>query len=318
MLEITKSVSWIKNASYELLPAMYVCCDFSAMNASKNRYEVTDAVLVEIEKIIPNHDTVKFDNRTRLYGEIIRGSKELRCDFNFCDNSLWVGNPVSRITALLGDILMNPDCADDYDSLSIGAQSITISLDFNTKVVIPLYREMGNLFNDIRSSYNFEETDEEQNYVQMNLFDDLDVEKDEEHEEDETSEHTNEVTNKTNTVDEKIILACSRCGARIEDNAQECSKCGAKLDKDDICIYKEDIKKERPVEKKSIVQTIFEVLIFLFLAFISSAIITLLKQYSTLGGIPMGLIAVLLYAPAVFYFSRVVIKSDKKPKNNKK
>ena len=88
------------------------------------------------------------DKRCDLYGEIIRG-KALRGEWFLGDISALSDNAISKCTALLGDILYNPQCAENYDTAPVVVYGIFESMKFADSVMKPLLDEMLNLFKEI-------------------------------------------------------------------------------------------------------------------------------------------------------------------------
>ena len=111
MLHITKSAEWIDNAEFELLPAMFVICDYATASAKKDRRDVADAIMNQIRFLYNEFDSTVFDRRVDLYGAIIRG-KALRGEFALDNVDDWYQNPIMKVAALWGDITINPECAD--------------------------------------------------------------------------------------------------------------------------------------------------------------------------------------------------------------
>ena len=88
------------------------------------------------------------DKRCDLYGEIIC-SKELRGEWFLGDISALSDNAISKCTALLGDILYNPQCAENYDTAPVAVYGIFETMKFADLVMKPLLDEMLNLFKEI-------------------------------------------------------------------------------------------------------------------------------------------------------------------------
>lgn len=138
------------NPGFELLPAMFVICDYSAASCEKDRYDVANKIMPKITKLCENFNPEEFDQRCDLYGEIIRG-KDIRGEWLF-GNTDSLSNPISKIAGLLGDILVNPACADNYEEAPVIIYDISDVMRFSTEVMFPIIDELGQLFKDI---YNF-------------------------------------------------------------------------------------------------------------------------------------------------------------------
>ena len=100
-------------------------------------------------KVIKRHfEDALLDKRCDLYGEMIRG-KALRGEWFLGDISALSDNAISKCTALLGDILYNPQCAENYDTAPVVVYDIFESMKYADSVMKPLLDEMLNLFKDI-------------------------------------------------------------------------------------------------------------------------------------------------------------------------
>ena len=148
MLEITRASSIPNDSDFELLPAMYVVSDYAAASAEKDRNAVSNAILKAMKKVFPPFDQAEFDERCSLYGAIVRG-KELRCEWYMGDASVFYENAILKCSALLGDILYNPSCADDYDDAPESLYDIVESFEFTENVMDPLIDEFVALFKEI-------------------------------------------------------------------------------------------------------------------------------------------------------------------------
>ena len=65
------------------------------------------------------------------------------------DREVLEKNAVSKCTALLGDILYNPICADDYDSAPAVIYGLTEAMTFTVTVMNPILNELMELFRDV-------------------------------------------------------------------------------------------------------------------------------------------------------------------------
>ncbi|MCI8610467.1 MAG: hypothetical protein HFE66_00940 [Clostridiales bacterium] len=152
-LAIAKASSIARNPEFELLPAMFIVCDYSAASSGLNRQYVANRILQKITTLCKNVDSKEFDQRCDLYGEIIRG-KPIRGEW-FHGNADALTNPIAKIATVLGDIWVNPYCADDYDKAPvIIGNNIFEMMEFAENVMLPLIDEFGQLFTDIYSLEN--------------------------------------------------------------------------------------------------------------------------------------------------------------------
>ena len=148
MLEIAKASAIAQNPEFELLPAMFVITDYAAASARKDRRSIANEVIRVMKSAYKGFDNALLDKRCELYGEIIRG-KKLRGEWFLGDVSAFSDNAISKCTALLGDILYNPECADNYDSAPIVVYGVFESMKYAESVMKPLLDEMLNLFKEI-------------------------------------------------------------------------------------------------------------------------------------------------------------------------
>ena len=148
MLKIAKSSSFAQNPEFELLPAMFVITDYAAASARKDRRSIANEATRAMESVYRGFDNTLLDKRCDLYGEIIRG-KALRGEWFPGDISALSDNAISKCTALLGDILYNPQCAENYDTAPVVVYGIFESMKFADSVMKPLLDEMLNLFKEI-------------------------------------------------------------------------------------------------------------------------------------------------------------------------
>lgn len=135
------------NSEFELLPAMLVIADYSCLSANKNRQRIVNGLINYISEKCGFDDTSEklFDERIDFYGSIIRG-KPLRAEW--LQGQLEViqdADAIVRCATALGDILINPECANDYDNAPILLYSIFAITDFAEmyiKEIIPLFVEL--------------------------------------------------------------------------------------------------------------------------------------------------------------------------------
>lgn len=147
-LAITKNSRIPHNAEFELLPALFVLCDYAAASTGKDRCYVADSVVTEIKKLYRGFNSTEFDARCDLYGEIIRNGN-LRGEWLMGNVDALNKNIVSKTAVLLGDILCNPACAKNYYSAPYMVHDITEVFGFAESVMKPLISEFINLFNSI-------------------------------------------------------------------------------------------------------------------------------------------------------------------------
>ena len=148
MLKTAKMSSIAQNPEFELLPAMFVITDFAAASAQKDRRLLANKTTRAMKSLYKGFNNALLDKRCDLYGEIIRG-KDLRGEWFLGDISALSDNAISKCTALLGDILYNPQCAENYDTAPVAIYGIFETMKFADLVMKPLLDEMLNLFKEI-------------------------------------------------------------------------------------------------------------------------------------------------------------------------
>lgn len=148
MLKIAKASPIAQNPEFELLPAMFVITDYAAASAQKDRRSIANEATRAMTSAYKGLNNALLDKRCDLYGEIIRG-KALRGEWFLGDISALSDNAISKCTALLGDILYNPQCAENYDTAPVVVYDIFESMKYADSVMKPLLDEMLNLFKDI-------------------------------------------------------------------------------------------------------------------------------------------------------------------------
>lgn len=136
IIDLLSKISISNNPEFETLPVMYVVGDYAAASSDKNRQEFSRKILNWMQPKIQStgYSDDDFFTRVRLYGEIIRGKKligswTMGAEYKFEDN------PILRCTVAFGDILINPQCADDYDNCSLTVHNISCLFNFSAKMI---------------------------------------------------------------------------------------------------------------------------------------------------------------------------------------
>lgn len=170
LLRITKSSRLSHNAKAELLPAMYVLTDLAVFRAYSDGIDkfqeeidvrdIKESIILVMCSLDRDFMQSYFDSRFNLYNEACIGRK-LRYEWNFGtqpeftkitshdDTSEYAA---SKCAALLGDILYNPACANNYDNAPVLTNDTKKTTAFSKKVVMPLYEGFTKLFNEIYNS----------------------------------------------------------------------------------------------------------------------------------------------------------------------
>lgn len=147
--QILSTSGVVSNVEFELIPIMVVFADFAAANCNSNRNEVLRCMLSSLSGIYPIYSNMgKLDRRTELYGKFIRGKQPHgewfppAKDFN-------AGNGFLRCIIGLGDILVNPECAEDYDGAPIQITDIFSVFRFSTEIMPKVATELSEFFEEI-------------------------------------------------------------------------------------------------------------------------------------------------------------------------
>lgn len=148
MLKIAKTSPIAQNPEFELMPAMFVIMDYAAASARKDRRSIANEATCAMVSVYKEFDNALLDKRCDLYGEIIRG-KDIRGEWFLGDISALSDNVISKCTALLGDILYNPQCAENYDTAPVVVYDIFEAMKYADSVMKPLLDEMLNLVKDV-------------------------------------------------------------------------------------------------------------------------------------------------------------------------
>lgn len=143
-----------ENCSYdipelELLAALFVICDFAALQSDKDRMSIAHMAMDEIVSVIPDLDVDEFNYMTALYGGIIRGQKKLRLDWDV--SGLWENkfDAPTMCALLLCDFIYNPNCIDDYDGAPVAIRGFSECIEFSSKTTPNLQRTFRSLFETV-------------------------------------------------------------------------------------------------------------------------------------------------------------------------
>ena len=149
-LNVLSKLEIASNSEKELLPIMIVISDFSCSKAGKDKTEITSKMIKFLnEKYI--HNQCEYDvflNRMNFYTEVIFG-KELRAEWLFGNMDGINRNPIIDCCIGLGDILVNPDCANDYENGSIMVHDIFDVMEFSTHFTSEIFPYMAEFYNKI-------------------------------------------------------------------------------------------------------------------------------------------------------------------------
>ena len=104
----------------------------------------------KIESYVASHtDGNKLHQREVFYAKIIRNEYPIRCEWNLSGNEMDNNNPYIRAWSAFGDMVVNPQCADDYENAPVVLWGIDeifklfpVMTGILENVVIPLVDEI--------------------------------------------------------------------------------------------------------------------------------------------------------------------------------
>ena len=121
---------WEKSLFFELKPVIYIVADIARMQTHNSREQVAQKIIANMH--LTNKEVQIFNQRLDLYGKNVRGGK-LRGEWLFCDTKKWEIHPVLICCVVLGDILIDPACAEDYEK-PLKINDAFETLDLTTKM----------------------------------------------------------------------------------------------------------------------------------------------------------------------------------------
>ena len=119
---------------FELLPFTTTISDYALACKNRDRLSPHNDLMsfLKYEGLLNASNIEKYDRRLTLYSEIIRGRK-LRADWMMTDVSTNLF-AIDKCTILLGDIIYNPKCADDYDNSPVCIGNILDNASFIAQI----------------------------------------------------------------------------------------------------------------------------------------------------------------------------------------
>lgn len=116
---------------FEAIILLTVIIDFVYACQEKDRYALNDCTLDWAQRIcLSDNNRKEYHQRIELYGSIIRG-RPLRGEWLFGKTQPFEDDPIWRCVVAFGDILINPNCANNYDSAPIELHDIEHVLNFS-------------------------------------------------------------------------------------------------------------------------------------------------------------------------------------------
>ncbi len=151
ILQKLRKTSFGDNAEFELKPALVVICNLAIQNSGKDREIITKYLVPWIkEKYIKNEEENKeFYKRIALYEEIIKGmpvrGEWLMGNLTPKEDR----NEIIDIGIAMGDILVNPACADDYKGAPLMINDASQRTSFAIIMTKEVFAELAEFHNRI-------------------------------------------------------------------------------------------------------------------------------------------------------------------------
>lgn len=148
ILPVLKSSPLVHCATFELLPAMFIVADFATMKAGRTRTEFAKALVTYLTDagFLNEENTPTFHSRLGLYSKIIRGERHPRGDWALADTNTLTNSLVGVVAVVLGDIVTNPACADDYENAPVAIFGIDELMDFFQNTMYPAFQKLMELY----------------------------------------------------------------------------------------------------------------------------------------------------------------------------
>lgn len=122
----------------ELIPAMFILADMAALLLHADRASVRKNIIDAAVEINPAITKEWFYHRIHLYETVLEG-KHIRGEWVADSSTNKEGvNPIAKCIFILGDILYNPECTQDYDNAPFLIGSIFDNADFASRIMTPL------------------------------------------------------------------------------------------------------------------------------------------------------------------------------------
>lgn len=137
----------------ELFPALYYVWDISVILSGLDRIKYTYPIF---DHIMNNNflafqvDKDIFTRRVDLYEKISNNKQNPRGELFFGDTSQFDNNPIFKVLVAFSDILINPDCADNYDSAPLSVWDI-FSIAEIEKALGEIFKNVGEMMEQIAS-----------------------------------------------------------------------------------------------------------------------------------------------------------------------
>ena len=211
VLTYLKNSNIAYNAEFELTSFMMFIADFYSHMVFSDRDELQADLLpyaeMRIEKLHQNNPKITIDlfyQRQELYATIIK-NHYIRSDWSFGKTK--GGTAISNAMVAFGDILINPACANNYESAPVMLHGLAELSDFSD-LFLKVVEELSKFLSDIYPDKNLPLSEEIQDI--MNTY----------------------LSEETPKKKEQAKRLCPRCGSEV--NGAFCSKCGKKYTRKQI------------------------------------------------------------------------------------
>lgn len=136
------------DGAFELLPAMVTVCELALEAAGKDSDRIMPVVMQTVKYLAKNLNLEKFNRRHALYSSVVRG-RALRAHWYQGDFAALKNHKATLIAGALGDILLEPECGDDYDHATYAEHSEEELDMFAFLVMNPICQNMLGFYADI-------------------------------------------------------------------------------------------------------------------------------------------------------------------------
>jgi len=141
MLKTVQKASFSQNAEFELLPVMLTVGKLAALISDINNGSFDIDFIRESKKLVTSYDTTVFTERLQFYVDIINGNN-IRGDWCLGEINALLENPLYKCIIAFGDILFNPEYANDYYNAPTVVCGAPHCITFTRKVMEPLFTKM--------------------------------------------------------------------------------------------------------------------------------------------------------------------------------
>lgn len=143
------------NARFEVLPMAYVVCDHAGFSAHAICLPYRKAILDEVERLCSHsQDKLKeFFQRVDLYRDVLKQG-EIRADWMVGlggGSEILSSHPVLICCGVLGDILTNPVCTEDYYAAPFYFGDLGENFRFTNEVMDKIVPDAFKLSNEVYS-----------------------------------------------------------------------------------------------------------------------------------------------------------------------